>query len=150
MELLAWLWQLSVRHASRLIPAENKLGLSVRTYWCTPVFTLSSRLCHGSVISLSLRRPEFVPGWVHVGFVVEKAALGQVFLRVLQFPLSVSFHQGSILVYVTGDEQDCWMPTLSLCWLHKLKWVGKSVFIQVKSKAKLSHYHHAGTKGERV
>jgi hypothetical protein len=28
-------------------------------------------------------RPGFVPGPVHVGFVVDKVALGQVFLRVL-------------------------------------------------------------------
>jgi hypothetical protein len=30
-------------------------------------------------------RPEFAPGSVHVGFVVDKAAVGQVFLRVLRF-----------------------------------------------------------------
>jgi hypothetical protein len=31
------------------------------------------------------RRPGFDPGSVHVGFVVDKVALGQVFLRVLRF-----------------------------------------------------------------
>jgi hypothetical protein len=29
------------------------------------------------------------------GFVVDKVALGQVFLHVLQFPMSISFHHGS-------------------------------------------------------
>jgi hypothetical protein len=36
------------------------------------------------------------PGSVHVGFVVDKVALGQVFLRVLRFPLSLTFHRCSI------------------------------------------------------
>jgi hypothetical protein len=34
---------------------------------------------------LPTRRPRFDPGSVHVGFVVDKVALGQVFLRVLWF-----------------------------------------------------------------
>jgi hypothetical protein len=34
---------------------------------------------------LSPRKPGFDPGSVHVGFVVDKMALGQAFLRVLQF-----------------------------------------------------------------
>jgi hypothetical protein len=37
------------------------------------------------VAGLSPRRPVFDPGLVHVGFVVEKVALGQVFPRVLRF-----------------------------------------------------------------
>jgi hypothetical protein len=37
-----------------------------------------------------------VPGQVHVRFVVDKVALGQVFLRVVRFPLSVSIHWCSI------------------------------------------------------
>jgi hypothetical protein len=37
------------------------------------------------VIDLSPRRPVFEPGSMHVGFVVDKVALGQVFLRVLRF-----------------------------------------------------------------
>jgi len=37
------------------------------------------------VAGLSPRRPGFAPGSVHVGFVVDKVALGQVFLRVLRF-----------------------------------------------------------------
>jgi hypothetical protein len=39
------------------------------------------------VTGLSPRRPRFVSGAVHVGFVVDKVALGQVYLRVLLFSL---------------------------------------------------------------
>jgi hypothetical protein len=52
------------------------------------------------------RRPPTVS--VHVGFVVEKVALGQVFVtEFFGFPLSVSsFHQGTILIYHRlGEEQ---------------------------------------------
>jgi hypothetical protein len=42
------------------------------------------------VAGLSPQRPGFDPGSVHVGFVVEKVALGQVFPRVPQFsPVSI-------------------------------------------------------------
>jgi hypothetical protein len=42
---------------------------------------------------LSPRRPGFDAGSVHVGFVVDKVALGQVFPpEYFSFPLSVSFH----------------------------------------------------------
>jgi hypothetical protein len=42
------------------------------------------------VAGLSLRRPGLAPGSIHVGFVVGKVALGQVFLRVLRFsPVSI-------------------------------------------------------------
>jgi hypothetical protein len=37
------------------------------------------------VADLSSQRPGFAPGSIHVGFVVDKVALGQVFLRVLRF-----------------------------------------------------------------
>jgi hypothetical protein len=51
------------------------------------------------------------PASVRVGFVVDKVALGQVFLRVLRFSLSASFHrcfitwknekQNLIIIFVT-------------------------------------------------
>jgi hypothetical protein len=48
------------------------------------------------VASLSPRRPRFAPGSFHVGFVVDKVALGQVFVRVLRFsPVDISFHRRS-------------------------------------------------------
>jgi hypothetical protein len=48
------------------------------------------------VAGLSPRRPVFAPGSIHVEFVVDKVALGQVFLRVLRFsPVNISFHRRS-------------------------------------------------------
>jgi hypothetical protein len=47
---------------------------------------------------LSSWRLWFVPRSVHVGFEVDKVALGQVLLRVFCFPLSVSFHWGFKLI----------------------------------------------------
>jgi hypothetical protein len=41
-------------------------------------------LLHFNILS-SPRRPGFAPGSIHVGFVVDKVAVGQVFLRVLRF-----------------------------------------------------------------
>jgi hypothetical protein len=48
-----------------------------------------------SFAGLSPWRSGIAPRSVDVGFVVSKVALGQVFLRVLRFSLSVSFHRGS-------------------------------------------------------
>jgi hypothetical protein len=42
--------------------------------------------------------PMFDPRPVCLGFLVEEAGLGQVSLRVFRFPMSVSFHQCSILI----------------------------------------------------
>jgi hypothetical protein len=42
------------------------------------------------VVSVPPRRPGFDPGSVHVGFFVDKVALGKVFLRELRFsPVNV-------------------------------------------------------------
>jgi hypothetical protein len=62
------------------------------------------------VAGLSPRRPGFDPGPVHVGFVVDKVALGQVFPpKYFGFSLSISFHRCSItrksektLIIITG------------------------------------------------
>jgi hypothetical protein len=57
-----------------------------------------------SVADLSPRRPNFAPGSVHVGFAVDKVALGQVFLRVLRFsPVNISFHRSSPNSYHLGN-----------------------------------------------
>jgi hypothetical protein len=42
----------------------------------------------------------FMPRTVHLGFVVAKMALGQAFLQVPRFPLSVSVHCCSIFSHV--------------------------------------------------
>jgi hypothetical protein len=59
---------------------------------------------------LSPRRPGFDPGSVHVGFVVDKMALGQVYLRVLRFSpvnfippvLHYSDKRKEVLIFITG------------------------------------------------
>jgi hypothetical protein len=48
------------------------------------------------VTGLSPQRPGFASGAIHVGFVMDKVALGQVFLRVLRFsPVNISSHRHS-------------------------------------------------------
>jgi hypothetical protein len=48
--------------------------------------------------SLSWRRLRFVPVAVHMKFMVNKVALGQVFMQILKFFPILSFHQCSILL----------------------------------------------------
>jgi hypothetical protein len=55
------------------------------------------------VAGLSPRIHRFTLGSVHAGFVVDKVAMRQVFLRVLRSSLPVSFHRGTMLIYHMGD-----------------------------------------------
>jgi hypothetical protein len=58
------------------------------------------------VAGLSPRRPGFAPRSINVGFVVDKVALRQVFLRVLRFcPVSIIPPSLSKLISSGGDEQ---------------------------------------------
>jgi hypothetical protein len=57
------------------------------------------------VTGLLPRRSVFAPGSVHVGFVMDKVTLGQVLLRVLRFPLSVTFLHSSLTPMSWADEQ---------------------------------------------
>jgi hypothetical protein len=58
------------------------------------------------VSGLSPRRLGFAPGSIHVGFVVDKVALGQVFLRVLRlFFLNISFRRRSPNSYHLGNAE---------------------------------------------
>jgi hypothetical protein len=58
------------------------------------------------VAVLSPRSTRFVPGSMHVGFLVEEVALGQVSHRVLLFsPVNTILLSFSILMYHLGDEQ---------------------------------------------
>jgi len=61
-----------------------------------------------SVDGVLLRGPAFNPRSVHVRFMVYKVALWQVFLAVLLFSLSVSFHQYTILIltYMYAFQKD--------------------------------------------
>jgi hypothetical protein len=52
------------------------------------------------VVGISPQRLGFSPEEVHVSFAAGKVALGQIFLPVLRFPLSVSFHQCPIFIFV--------------------------------------------------
>jgi hypothetical protein len=53
---------------------------------------------------VSRRLTPRTPGSIHVGFVVDKVALGQVFLRVLRVsPVNISFHRRSPNSYHLGD-----------------------------------------------
>jgi hypothetical protein len=57
------------------------------------------------VAGLLARRPLFVPRSVHVGFIVDKVALGQVFSEFFISP-AVSFHLGfPYSIYYLGDKK---------------------------------------------
>jgi hypothetical protein len=54
---------------------------------------------------LSRRKPRFAPGSVHVGFVVDKVALGQVYLGVLRFaPVNIIPPWFLMIICHLGDE----------------------------------------------
>jgi hypothetical protein len=59
------------------------------------------------VAGISPRRPGFDPGSVHVGFVLDKVTLGQVFPRVLRFSLvtlipPVLHYTEKLIIFITG------------------------------------------------
>jgi hypothetical protein len=51
------------------------------------------------ITGLSPWRSGYTPGSVHVGFVVDRVSLGQVFSEFFCFSVSVSLHRAPILVY---------------------------------------------------
>jgi hypothetical protein len=75
----------------------RKFKVEVVTYHATCLSYIEMRLCHGSSLSPQRPRP------VHVGFVVDEVALGQVFLRFS--PFSITPPWLSMLIYHLGDEQ---------------------------------------------
>jgi hypothetical protein len=62
----------------------------------------------------SPRRPDFSPSPVHVGFVVDKVALGQVSFRVLRFPAVISFHHYSTPILAQPDKHNSWCQRVVL------------------------------------
>jgi hypothetical protein len=68
-----------------------------------------------SVAGLSRLRPGFDPSTVHMRFVIDKVAL-EVVLPAFLFPLPVSFHQHSTLVFIytlllpEGQTGEAWGP----------------------------------------
>jgi hypothetical protein len=96
------------------------------------------------VASISPRRPGFNPGSVRVGFVVDKAALGQVFPRVLRFSLVSFILPGSITrkngkkltIFITGlhnKSQGCGASVASAAGPSPLK-KKKRKKIKIKKK----------------
>jgi hypothetical protein len=69
-----------------IVPPKRRLPKVMLDYYTAQ---LSVPRLRSLVAGLSPRRSGFAPGSIHVGFVVDKVALGQVFLRVLRFPLSI-------------------------------------------------------------
>jgi hypothetical protein len=72
------------------------------------------------VDGLSLRWPGFDPITVHVTFLLDKLALGQVYEH-FGFPLSASFHQCSIFIFMytlllkEGLTGEVWEPNKKQC-----------------------------------
>ena len=57
----------------------------------------------GEVFHIKKSLATLDPSLVHVGFVVDVVALGEVFLSVLPFPLSVLFYDRSVFIFSTTD-----------------------------------------------
>jgi hypothetical protein len=80
-------------------------------------------LCVGCAIAqavYSLQRPRFTPRAVHVGFVVEIVALGQVFPKPFGFSLSVSLHLCSIFTHVSAGGWTLGLLAATMSWRHSL------------------------------
>jgi hypothetical protein len=54
------------------------------------------------LLKISFWRPGLAPGSVHVKFAEEKVALGQVYLQVLPFSPSITFHWGCTPYIISG------------------------------------------------
>jgi len=73
---------------------------------CVYIYIMLTLVCKAvphfrrSVAGLSRLRSGFDPSTVHMRFVVNKMTLGEVLLPAFLFPLSVSFHQYSILIFI--------------------------------------------------
>jgi hypothetical protein len=107
------------------------------------------------VAGLSTRRSGFDPGFVHVGFVVYKVALGQVFPpESFGFPLPISFHRCSItrknektlIIFISGlhnKPQGCGASVASAAGpftTHKKKtvWYLKYPYSILRSTSKVA------------
>ena len=85
---------------------------------------------------LHLRRRPLRFGAGHFRLTVEKIALCQLLLRVLQFPLSVSFHQFSIPIHQsTTNVLQCFSPSTSVSpvsiippMLHTLSFIRSFIY----------------------
>jgi hypothetical protein len=91
------------------------------------------------VAGLTPRRLGLDPGSVHVGFVLDKVALGQVFPRVLRFS-SISFippvlhYSETLIIFITGlhnKPQGCGASVASAAGLLKIRLLWCFVFVCV-------------------
>jgi hypothetical protein len=77
-------------------------------------YNLTFETLLGAILEVKSRRHGLDARLVHVGFVLEKGALEQVFFRVLRFSPSVLFHHCSILIFIyafllpEGETGDAW------------------------------------------
>jgi hypothetical protein len=110
------------------------------------------------VFNLSPWMSEFAPGSVHVGFVMNRLALGQAFSEFFRSSLSVSFHLCSILIHhlagwtidtlVAAVQRHSFTAGLCLVKVKNKEWCsnlamfpGKGV---VLSRSRLCHYGVGG------
>jgi len=74
-------------------------------------------------------RPEYSPSSVYVPSAITTVALWHVFLPVLQFPLSGSFHQCSILIQLPPTLYNVLLPALQFPLLESFRQC--SIFIHL-------------------
>ena len=81
------------------------------------------------------------PGFVHVGFVVDKVALEQVFPRVFVFPLSISFHrcyirrkkEKKLIIFIAGlHNKPQGLRCVRSIWCGALHHKNKNLWINSK------------------
>jgi hypothetical protein len=106
----------------QISPSQDEYQCTDSKYMCTKCMTINVDLGCSAVstvpifrvedessmfliyIGISPRMPGFAPGSINMGFVVDKVALGQVFLRVLRFfPVNIPFHRRSPNSYHLGN-----------------------------------------------
>jgi hypothetical protein len=112
-----------------------------------------------------------------VGFVVDKVALGQGFLQLLRFPLSISFHQCSILFFTPSYSCSCYQEkrakprnlpkrnalsaikdrkTLSLrLWVYQIKAVKTDRYVTSlhfggEKLMEINHFEDSGVDGRTI
>jgi hypothetical protein len=82
--------QITIYVAGHLTPcsclASVRVLSSLHFLYCIILFLMAVPWLRWLVAGHSPRRSGFAPGSIHVGFMVDKIALRQVFLRVLRFP----------------------------------------------------------------
>jgi hypothetical protein len=95
----------TIQHSKSTDPMLRKPQIFIeKTNYCTPNM-ISVRPCHIQAVSrrLSTAAARIRAGSVHVEFVVDKVALGQVFSEYFGFPCNFPFHQLLHNLYVSSE-----------------------------------------------